>query len=239
MKFSIKRLGLILVISTLLSILLFVFTSNAWVENVSFKHDTPFSFKDKYVYGVYPTDTYGDIMDAAVDSAYLRCRTSNNRETELTDTTTTGARIQIFKYNKVQETSYIVIKGDVSGDGAITSNDYVKIKSYLAQGSGLTNAYLAAADTNEDNIVSSSDYMRVKKHFAGHFDLFPERGEYSEILEYTGPYSEVNGAYGGVDDLGREQLYDTESRKNRTDKQVGVFYFLWQGQHKKQNKNHM
>ena len=47
---------------------------------------------------------------------------------------------------------------------------------------------------------------------------------------YTGPYSEFNGALAGVDDLGRELLYDDQA-KDLNDKQVGIFYFLWQGEH--------
>ncbi len=47
---------------------------------------------------------------------------------------------------------------------------------------------------------------------------------------YTGPYSEVNGALAGVDDLGRELLYDDQT-KDLNDKKVGIFYFLWQGEH--------
>ena len=47
---------------------------------------------------------------------------------------------------------------------------------------------------------------------------------------YTGPFSDVNGALAGVDDLGRELLYDDQT-KDLNDKQVGIFYFLWQGEH--------
>lgn len=48
-------------------------------------------------------------------------------------------------------------------------------------------------------------------------------------VKYDGPYSEVNGAYAAVDDLGRELVMDSE--KPQTEKIVGIFYFLWQGEH--------
>lgn len=49
---------------------------------------------------------------------------------------------------------------------------------------------------------------------------------------YEGPFSEVNGAYGGVDDLGRVVEGSTVVGEER-DRQVGIFYFLWMGEHGK------
>ena len=47
---------------------------------------------------------------------------------------------------------------------------------------------------------------------------------------YDGPYSAVDGAYYAVDDLGRVVATDSEAGEPR-DRKVGIFYFLWQGQH--------
>lgn len=49
-------------------------------------------------------------------------------------------------------------------------------------------------------------------------------------LLYKGPYSAVNGALAGVDDLGRELLHDDQTG-DLGNKKVGIFYFLWQGEH--------
>lgn len=48
---------------------------------------------------------------------------------------------------------------------------------------------------------------------------------------YTGPFSDVNGAYGGVDDLGRTLAGSSEVGETKQDRQVGIFYFLWMGEH--------
>lgn len=48
---------------------------------------------------------------------------------------------------------------------------------------------------------------------------------------YTGPYSSVNGTYGGVDDLGRYLTQDYQTSTPRAGRYVGIFYFLWQGEH--------
>lgn len=56
------------------------------------------------------------------------------------------------------------------------------------------------------------------------------------LSKYDGPYSDVNGSYGGVDDLGRELLTDTEAGGVRQGKTVGIFYFLCLGT---QDTNHV
>lgn len=48
---------------------------------------------------------------------------------------------------------------------------------------------------------------------------------------YTGNYSAVNGTYGGTDDLGRVLSNDITAGETRANRYVGIFYFLWQGEH--------
>lgn len=49
---------------------------------------------------------------------------------------------------------------------------------------------------------------------------------------YEGPFVDVNGAYGGVDDLGRV-VAGNNIVGNERDRKVGIFYFLWMGEHGK------
>ena len=66
----------------------------------------------------------------------------------------------------------IVLKGDVNGDGAIDSTDYLRIKAHFLERSTLTGAFLEAADCDEDGVITSTDYLRLKAWFLGTFDLF-------------------------------------------------------------------
>ena len=52
----------------------------------------------------------------------------------------------------------------------------------------------------------------------------------AEIARYNGPYSDVDGTYYGIDDLGRVVATDADAGEPK-DRKVGIFYFLWQGQH--------
>ena len=68
-------------------------------------------------------------------------------------------------------------------------------------------------------------------------DLPPDSPTNNSILPesedpdlYKGNYSEVNGSYGGIDALGRVLSLDGQVSEPR-DRKVGIFYFLWHGQH--------
>lgn len=55
--------------------------------------------------------------------------------------------------------------------------------------------------------------------------------EVNNAERYEGPFAEVNGALGGTDDLGRTLASSSEVGELRADRTVGVFYFLWIGEH--------
>lgn len=57
-----------------------------------------------------------------------------------------------------------------------------------------------------------------------------QQGTKKEVKRYEGPFVELNGAYGGVDDLGRV-LSDNSVVGDVKERQVGIFYFLWMGEH--------
>ena len=58
----------------------------------------------------------------------------------------------------------VIIYGDVSGDGAITSADYIAIKNHIMDIKKLSNLEKTYADANKDGIVSSADYIAIKNH---------------------------------------------------------------------------
>lgn len=68
-----------------------------------------------------------------------------------------------FNISNVDNQNYkVVIKGDTSGDGIISSIDYSRIRSYILDQYNLSDVYKQAADLNNDGIVSSMDYSRVR-----------------------------------------------------------------------------
>ncbi|MBO4326074.1 MAG: hypothetical protein J5950_02240 [Clostridia bacterium] len=53
------------------------------------------------------------------------------------------------------------------------------------------------------------------------------------MRRYTGPIVPVNGEFGGIDDVGRVLPLSGET-PNARDRKVGIFYFVWQGEHGRQ-----
>lgn len=69
--------------------------------------------------------------------------------------------------------------------------------------------FVSCGNTTSDNVTPQKVYKR-----------------------YEGPFVELNGAYGGIDDLGRVVEGNTVVGDEK-DRKVGIFYFLWMGEHGK------
>lgn len=58
-------------------------------------------------------------------------------------------------------------KGDVNGDGKVTSMDYVLVKNYILGINKLSGAGAKAADVNGDGKITSMDYVLIKNDILG------------------------------------------------------------------------
>ena len=75
----------------------------------------------------------------------------------------TGQKISIT-INGNTKTYNVIIYGDTSGDGKISTIDYSKIKAHIQNSSKLNGVYNSAADTNKDGKISTIDYSKIKAH---------------------------------------------------------------------------
>lgn len=82
----------------------------------------------------------------------------------------TGDKVTVKSGNETK-TYYIVIYGDVNGDGAIKAGDYVFIKNKIMGNKYLSGAYLKAADVNRDGKVTASDYVLIKNSIMGKYKI--------------------------------------------------------------------
>lgn len=71
-----------------------------------------------------------------------------------------------------EEEPVIYLKGDVNGDGKVTSLDYIQIKNHIMKTKLLSGDALKRADVNEDGKVTSLDYIKIKNHIMGTNLLF-------------------------------------------------------------------
>lgn len=75
----------------------------------------------------------------------------------------TGQKIKVT-INGKSKTYTVVIFGDTSGDGKISTIDYSKVKAHILKTKILEGAYYKAADISKDNRISTIDYSKIKAH---------------------------------------------------------------------------
>ena len=93
-------------------------------------------------------------------------RVLNSSGQTITDNNTiigTGCKLQqLNASNQVLNEFTVVVLGDISGDGAITITDFLKIKAYLLKKETFNNACSEAADINNDGNITITDFLKVK-----------------------------------------------------------------------------
>jgi len=91
---------------------------------------------------------------------------------QLDESLGTGWTISYIVNGVVKESYRVIVLGDVNGDGAINSADYVDIKAHLQGVSILEGIFALAADVNGDGYISSADYVTHKAFLKGIIDSF-------------------------------------------------------------------
>ena len=84
----------------------------------------------------------------------------------------TGCRVSLMNGDKAVDSADVVVLGDISGDGRLTSIDYLRLRAYFSGDYELAGAYLAAAHIAGRSTVSSIDYLRLRAHFSGDYDIY-------------------------------------------------------------------
>lgn len=75
----------------------------------------------------------------------------------------TGSVVEIYCGEELKGRYTNIVRGDINGDGEISSLDYVKVKNHIMETKLITGmVYQKSADANKDNQISSLDYVRIK-----------------------------------------------------------------------------
>ncbi len=73
--------------------------------------------------------------------------------------------------------AYVIVLGDTTGDGNITSTDYLQVRRHILGNFTLEGVYFAAADTNGNASIDSTDYLQIRRHLLGEYSLYAEKTE--------------------------------------------------------------
>ena len=81
----------------------------------------------------------------------------------------TGTKVNLYDGDELVDSITVVVPGDVNGDGAVDSTDYVRVKSAFLGSFTLSTAQNSAADVDVNNTLDATDYLRIKAHFLGSY----------------------------------------------------------------------
>ena len=84
----------------------------------------------------------------------------------------TGCIVSLMNGDKAVDSADVVVLGDISGDGRLTSVDYLRLRAYFGGDYELSGAYLAAAHIAGRDTVTSVDYLRLRAHFSGDYNIY-------------------------------------------------------------------
>ncbi len=92
----------------------------------------------------------------------------------------TGDVVEKLLQGNDSESWYILIDGDLNGNGSVEAKDYMMLKRHVLGSYKLEGAALAAADVDLNGKVEAKDYMMVKRHVLGTYDLY---AKYEPVVE--------------------------------------------------------
>lgn len=128
---------------------------------------------DGYVTKVIAETKLSDFVGNFETPEYVKVFSAAGKEiTDQNAYVGTGCTVYLMNGGKAVDSADVVVLGDISGDGRLTSVDYLRLRAYFGGDYELSGAYLAAAHIAGRNTVTSVDYLRLRAHFSGDYDIY-------------------------------------------------------------------
>ncbi len=86
----------------------------------------------------------------------------------------TGTIVNFLKDDKLYYQFKVIIYGDITGNGNITSKDLYVLRNYLLGNSKILGDFLIAADINHDNKVDTLDLLCLSEYLLGEYEIVQE-----------------------------------------------------------------
>ncbi|MCI8348898.1 MAG: SH3 domain-containing protein [Firmicutes bacterium] len=83
----------------------------------------------------------------------------------------TGMNVVLYKGGSAVKSIPVVIKGDVNGDGKLTSVDALMAKRHIIETYKISGVYFSASDINGDGKLTSVDALYMKRHIIGTYQI--------------------------------------------------------------------
>ncbi len=142
-------------------------------ENTNFGEfeiiDSSLTIKDSVLNGVKSNTKVSDLLKCF--KGEVEILNASGATLSGDKTVGTGCQIQVTNDGVASIVAVVVIKGDVNGDGDISSQDYVAIKRALFNTSKLENAFLKAGLISDNSELDVTDYVLLKRHCFGTYAI--------------------------------------------------------------------
>lgn len=132
-----------------------------------------YTVSDGYVTKVVAETKLSDFVGNFETPEYVKVFGSDGKEiTDKSAYVGTGCRVSLMNGDNAVDSADVVVLGDISGDGRLTSVDYLRLRAYFGGDYELSGAYLAAAHIAGRDTVTSVDYLRLRAHFSGDYNIY-------------------------------------------------------------------
>lgn len=132
--------------------------------------DESLTFNNNIISNIEPSTKVSSILNK-IDTDYTVTFTNNDKTLGNSDIIGTGTILTVNDGIDLNLEYTILVYGDASGDGKISSLDYVMIKKYIMDELELTGVYASGADVSKDSKISSLDYVMIKKYIMGELQI--------------------------------------------------------------------
>lgn len=122
-----------------------------------------------YITGIEPGTGAADFVKNIAVSASGRVKLLTSSGSENSGKVATGNKVAVYDASgNLKKTYYIVIYGDINGDGAVNALDMIKLNRHILGKGTLTGAHLEAADANRKGDGGNAlDMIIMNRHILG------------------------------------------------------------------------
>lgn len=145
-------------IASIILLLVSVFSYAASEELQTYSYKVINQHNINYIVGISADTTLEELLSNISFNSSFQVFTSDGSQAKNTDLVKTGMYISINN-----NLYYLVVGGDVNGDGKITQTDLLKIRSHIVMISPLEDSFLQAADLGISASITATDILQMKR----------------------------------------------------------------------------
>ncbi len=127
--------------------------------------------KDGDIVSKVSASTKKDAFLKQFENSGLSVKDSLGKEIASSSFVGTGTAVELYDGSTLVDKIYVVVLGDVDGNGIVDGTDYLRVKSKFLENMELDSYQSLAADVDGNGFIDGTDYIRIKGQFLGTFSI--------------------------------------------------------------------